>query len=71
MSWDLEKLETSGKIIRAALTPHGFAGGHGKTAAGKIPVPLLSGWPFFAKRLKVDKVTMTENLVRTVHKRSA
>ena len=68
MSWDLEKLETSGKIIRAALTPTDLLAATGKLLLGN-PGASAIGLAVFAKRLKVDKVTMTENLVRTVHKK--
>ncbi len=68
MSWDLEQLETSGKIIRAALTPTDLLVATGQFTMGN-PRAAVAGLAVFAKRLKVDKGIIADMLVRLVQKK--
>lgn len=68
MSWDLERLEMSGKIIRAAFTPTDLLVATGQLLLGN-PGAAAAGLEVFAKRLKVGKDAVTDMLVRTVNKK--
>ncbi|MBW2593336.1 MAG: hydantoinase/oxoprolinase family protein, partial [Deltaproteobacteria bacterium] len=68
MSWDLERLETSGKIIRAALTPTDLLVATGQFRMGN-PKAATLGLSVFANRLKVDKGVMADMLAGIVKKK--